>query len=366
MGFLDVVSDFAKPILSAAGSYFGGPVGGAIGSAAGGLFEDDPSFPMGDDSVGSGVGAGGDLLNTALGFLSKNAGSLFSGASAALPYFMTTEAQRQVNETNKALAAENRQWGSEMQDKQFAFNQYLQDHQMQTQGNWLAQQNTANDYFLQRTQDFSERMSNTQWQRSVEDMKAAGLSPMLAYMKGPAGNVSGGGVPSTGVPSGSSASVSLPSSAAARVESGVPAAMQSAYQMATLKEQLQNMQAQNRVLESEANLKNEQAKTVHLEGDLADARRVWTFEDVKRVVATTGLTDAQKDRVASEITRNIRAGNWDEVRRQALELELPELVTKANAILHGPRGYYAPYIRDVQSFFSSGADAARGYRAFQR
>ncbi len=52
-------------------------------------------------------------------------------------------------------------------------------------------QNQANQQAAQAQMDFQERMSNSAYQRSMKDMRLAGLNPILAYKQGGATTPSG-------------------------------------------------------------------------------------------------------------------------------------------------------------------------------
>jgi len=79
--------------------------------------------------------------------------------------------------------------------------------------------NRANAEIAQRQMDFQQQMSNSAYQRSMADMKAAGLNPMLAYQQGGASTPAGAGIAAV------SPSYQSPLGAAAKV--GVSSAMDS-------------------------------------------------------------------------------------------------------------------------------------------
>lgn len=115
------------------------------------------------------------------------------------------------------------------------------------------QQNSANAASVQKQMDFQKEQRETQYQTAMEDMRKAGLNPMLAYQQGGAGTAAGAAYQSQNV--------------GAAATEGAVSGSNSAIAARMMKSQIDNMSADTDLKKS-----NEKAANASVISSLAAAQ----------------------------------------------------------------------------------------------
>lgn len=265
---------------------------------------------------------------------------IIPAAASIFGSLLSSEGQSKANQQNAQLSTEAAQFNAEQAELNRTFSASQADRQM----------------------EFQERMSNTSYQRAVNDLDQAGLNPMLAYHQG--------GASSPGGASGAGSSATM---TAARMENeaphGLAQALSSGLQLEAMEASIERTRAETDQVRAQTETERDRPAHVRAQTESESRRAVLLNQQVHESIARMHLSNEQIDKVKHEVfvlkeEQGVKAAELflKKLEMQFRELDFPEAIAQSKAWATKYGQEVRPFLQDAVKGGHSAADFFRSFR----